>query len=83
MDMSEDDLQHVATILEARMHDAVQTRQQVKRSHWKRRTILVVVVLATGYATHYAIESGFAAAAQSFELVLASLIDSIYARVKE
>lgn len=82
--LTDDEMQHIATILEARMHDDVAARKATRASHWKRRSAMVVVVLVMGYTTHKALEiPEISAAAQSFELILASMIDSIYSRVKE
>ena len=81
--LNDDELAQLAAKIEADMHDKVESRKSAKRVHWPRRVVLVVVVLVVGYGTHLVLEAGFSAAAQSFELVIASLIDSIFARVKE
>lgn len=82
--MTEEDMQHIAVLIEARMHENAVAKVSAKRTHWGRRISLVIVVLLTGYATHKVLEiPEVAAAAQSFELVLASMIDSIYSRVKD
>lgn len=82
--INEDDAQHIADLIEARMHQNAVSKIVTRRVHWGRRISLVVVVLLTGYATHKVLEiPEVAAAAQSFELLLASMIDSIYARVKD
>lgn len=82
--LNDDELAQLAEKIEADMHDKIEARRTEKRKHWPRRVLLVVVVLVVGYGTHRMLEiPELSAAAQSFELVLASLIDSIYARVKE
>lgn len=82
--LTEEELEKVAEIMEAHMHDRVEARKAGKKVHWGRRTVLVVIVLIVGCGTHYILEiPGLSIMAQSFELILASMIDSIYARVKE
>lgn len=84
MSMSEDEMQHVAELLEQHMHEHAVARKAQRRAHWKRRTVLVVVVLVVGYGTHMLLEvPELRAAAQSFELLLASMIDSIFAKARE
>jgi hypothetical protein len=84
INMTEEEMSHVAELLEQHIHDHAAARKAARKAHWKRRTVMLVVVLVVGYGTHILLEvPELRAAAQSCELLLASFIDSLFAKARE
>ena len=54
------------------------------RVHWGKRIAILGGTLVLGVVIHYAIDNtGLKAASQSAELVLAAILDSAFARIRE
>lgn len=78
------DCRHIAEMFEQihtqnlRDHEAAN-----KHKHRTRRIVLLVIVVGSGLAFHKALEiPEFAAAAQSFDLIICALIEHAFNRVK-
>ena len=84
MDMSENDLEHVAALLEQHMKANVDARKAVRHSHWKRRGVLLVVVIVGGTGASIALHSFpiLAGCAQSVELILTCAVDSLFSKAR-
>lgn len=83
--MEEQEIEALATILEARMQQHQSARAHAPpRKHWKRRCVLLgVVVIAAGFI-HFIIEDvGLRSAAQSGEMVLAALFEAVFTKARE
>lgn len=82
--MDEAEIEALATILEARLHQHEAARHHSRRKHWPRRAMLVCVVVIAAGLIHYVVEDvGLRSAAQSGEMVLAALFEAVFTKARE
>lgn len=81
--MDEQELEALATALEAHMH-AHAIGHGKRRRHWPRRVALVCVALAGAGLINYIVEDvGLRSVAHSGEMILAALFEAIFTKARE
>lgn len=82
--MEETEIEMLATVLEARLHQHETARHHSRRKHWPRRAALACVVVVAAGLIHYIIEDvGLRSAAQSGEMILAALFEAVFTKARE
>ena len=76
------EIEAIVAVVEARIH--AEEPKKLQKSHWPRRIVLTGVVMLAAIITHKLIEhEGLAHFAQSAELGLAAMFDSLFSRARE
>lgn len=81
--LDENDLAQIKQIVNG-VHSDIEHEEVKMRVHWPRRIIILGATLGVAVIIHYGIEeAGARSFAQSAELGISALMDSIFARVRD
>lgn len=85
--LDNEDIEAIATLVAGKLHHEEPepaTRRQLFMRHLPRRCLILGIVLASGVVLHIIIEdTALRSVAQSAELALAAIFDSIFNKVRE